>query len=327
MAVELYPAVRHSYGSADEPGLPFAAARAAESVQAFDAVYLTRLPRAILSRGHVVTGDGTIVSWGAPGLMAWRRQKQPNELAGTYLDLTGYWSEGYAHWVLDFLPRLMALELLDRTSTRILVSEPFPSWKAESLSSAGIDHAMVTVIGDEATRVDTLYLAGPIGSPAHCHPIAADWLRATYLGGRPTAPPTRRLYITRRKAPSRRLLNEAELLSVLESMAFEVIDAESLSFDEQVEIYQQASVVVAPHGAGLANLVFCSQATAVVELRAPDYPQFSYEWLSSHCGLRYRSVVGEAGSLRPSLLPIGKEDFAVDPAKVIHRLAELGVHG
>lgn len=327
MAVQLHPAMTHSYGSLEEPTHAFGDARAAESIQAFDPVYLTRLPGAMLSHGHVIADDGTILSWGAPSVTAWWPLNDLTSLSGTYFDLTGLWSEGYAHWLLDVLPRLMGLPLLDRATTRILVSRPFPTWKAQSLSRAGIDLGMVQVVGDEPTLVDTLYLVGPVGSPAHCHPIAAGWLRTTYLEPASGARPTRRLYITRRRAASRRLTNEAQVLDTLESLGFEAVDAELLSFDEQVEAYEHAAVVVGPHGAGLANLVFCPRGTAVVELSAPDYPQLSYQWLSSHCGLRYRSIVGVPGSAEPSSLPIGRRDFAVDSVEVVRCLGELGVRG
>lgn len=327
MAVQLHPAMTHSYGSLEEPAHAFGDARAGESIQAFDPVYLTRLPGAILSQGNIIADDGTILSWGVPEVAAWRPLKAPAFLSGTYFDLTGLWSGGYAHWLLDYLPRLMGLPLIDRATTKILVSGPFPTWKARSLERAGIDLGMVHVVGDEPTRVDTLYLAGPVGSPAHCHPLAAKWLQTTYLDPDSHGGATRRLYITRRRAGSRRLTNDAEIVDTLEPLGFEVLDAETLSFDEQVEAYQHAAIVVGPHGAGLANLVFCPRGTAVVELSAPDYPQLSYEWLSSHCGLRYRSIVGVPGSAAPSSLPIGRRDFVVDSVEVVRRLAELGVTG
>lgn len=326
MAIEVHPATVHSYGSGEEANQALPDSRAAESVQAFDPVYLSRLPGAILSRQHIVGDDGTLLTWGSPALAAWQPVRRVASLTGTYFALTGLWSEGYAHWLLDVLPRLMALPLLDQ-ATRILVSEPFPTWKAQSLARAGIDLAMVKVVGEQPTRVDTLYLVGPVGSPAHCHPLAATWLRSTYLDPAADRRPTRRLYITRRRAAKRRLINEGQLLDALKPVGFEAVDAERLSFDEQIEAYQQASVVVGPHGAGLANLVFCTQGTAVVELRPRNYPQFSYEWLSSHCGLRYRSVVGVAVEAELPSVQVDRKDFTVNPDEVVRRLAELGVSG
>jgi hypothetical protein len=325
MAAELHPAVTHVYGDGTDTHHPFPAHRAAEAVQAFDPVHLTRIPGAVLARGHVIGGDGTLLSWGAPDPGAWRPVGHPQRIEGTYLHLGGLWSEGYAHWLLDCLPRLLAFAHLDRRATRALVTAPFPAWKAESLASAGIGPSMVTVLDGRPTEVETLYVVGPIGSPAHCHPLAAEWLRTTYAapGGRPP----RRLYITRRAAASRRLRNEDDLLRSLEPLGFEVVDAAQLTFDRQVATFQDASMVVGPHGAGLANLVFCRPGTAVVELCVPDYPQLTYEWISSLGGLRYRPVPGSTGPPGPAGSPPGRHDFSVDTAAVVRRVEELAAAG
>jgi capsular polysaccharide biosynthesis protein len=40
------------------------------------------------------------------------------------------------------------------------------------------------------------------------------------------------------------------------------------SFRDQIELFKRAVAVVGPHGAGLANILFCEQTTAVIELRS-----------------------------------------------------------
>lgn len=321
MAAELHPAVTHTYGDESPDHHPFASRRAAEAVQVFDPIHLTRVPDAILFGDHLLGGDGTVLSWGTPGPEAWRPIPRPERLDGTHLYLGGRWSEGYAHWIIDVLPRLIALPHLDRRSTRLLVTDPFPAWKAESLAGAGIDPSMVTVIGHRPTQIETLYVVGPIGSPAHCHPLTARWLRATYLRS-PEPPQGRRLYVTRRAAASRRLRNEDDLLCRLEPLGFEVVDPTRLPFDEQVSTFQGASAVVAPHGAGLANLAFCPAGAAVVELCVPGYAQLTYEWLSALGGLRYRPVLGHEDSGRKGSPP-GRLDLTVDPDEVMRAIKGL----
>jgi capsular polysaccharide biosynthesis protein len=321
MAVELHPAVTQVYGDGAARQHPFASRRAAEAVQAFDPIHLTRIPAAIVSGTHVISGDGTVLGWGAPDLRAWRPIPRPPKLEGTHLHLGGRWSEGYAHWLLDVLPRLHALPHLDRRSTGALVAAPFPAWKAQSLAAAGIDPSSVTVLEDRPTEVETLYVVGPIGSPAHCHPLAVSWLRTTYLQPGRSAP-GRRLYVTRRAAASRRLRNEDLLLRRLEPLGFEVIDPGQMAFDEQVAAFQGASMVIGPHGAGLANLVFCPPGTGVVELCVPGYPQLTYEWISSLCELRYRPVPGRENGSRTRSMS-GRQDFDVDPVDVVRSLDEL----
>ena len=67
----------------------------------------------------------------------------------------------------------------------------------------------------------------------------------------------------------------------LKSYGFEVIILSQLSLLEQVHIFNQASIIVSPHGAGLSNLAFCNPQTKVIEIFHPDYVNVCY-WSISH---------------------------------------------
>jgi capsular polysaccharide biosynthesis protein len=70
--------------------------------------------------------------------------------------------------------------------------------------------------------------------------------------------PTRRerVYISRAKAHIRRVTNEPAVLAALRPLGFRPYLLEELTFSEQVRLFHDAEIVVAPHGAGLANLLF-----------------------------------------------------------------------
>ena len=72
--------------------------------------------------------------------------------------------------------------------------------------------------------------------------------------------------MSRADAVFRRVLNEHEILPVLEEYGFTLVKLETLSFQEQITLFRDAEAVVVPHGSGLANLVFCSKGTRVIEL-------------------------------------------------------------
>ncbi|MFM6204990.1 glycosyltransferase family 61 protein, partial [Planktothrix sp.] len=76
--------------------------------------------------------------------------------------------------------------------------------------------------------------------------------------------PYRRIYLSREKASYRNVINPDKLFQCLKSLHFESVVLETLSFSEQVELMATASVVVAPHGAGLSNIVFCQPGTKII---------------------------------------------------------------
>jgi hypothetical protein len=113
-----------------------------------------------------------------------------------------------------------------------------------------------------------------------------------YVGMKP-APrrPGNRILISRAGAANRRILNEADLLQALSPLGFERYRLETLPMEEQIALFQDAECVVAPHGAGLANLVFAPE-TAVVELFAADYIVPHYYLLCKAVGASYAAWNG-----------------------------------
>jgi capsular polysaccharide biosynthesis protein len=77
---------------------------------------------------------------------------------------------------------------------------------------------------------------------------------------------SKRIYISREKANRRRILNEEELNPILKKFGFQRIFAEDLSLFEVAGIMRDATHIVAPHGAGLSNVVFCNPGTKVMEV-------------------------------------------------------------
>jgi glycosyltransferase involved in cell wall biosynthesis len=78
-------------------------------------------------------------------------------------------------------------------------------------------------------------------------------------------PRNRRLLIAR-KGPTRKIHNIEEVETILSRRDFETVYLEGMSVLDQILLFQSAEFVVGPHGAGLANLVFCEPGTKVIEL-------------------------------------------------------------
>lgn len=103
------------------------------------------------------------------------------------------------------------------------------------------------------------------------------------------------LYVSRAKAASRQVANEAQLLDVIREVwpTCEVIFAEDLSFMEQLELYRSARIVIGPHGAGFTNLLFCQPGATIVEILPRNSPGEFYR-LTGLRGLKYVPYVIDA---------------------------------
>jgi capsular polysaccharide biosynthesis protein len=83
----------------------------------------------------------------------------------------------------------------------------------------------------------------------------AERYRRAYGAGRK---PHRRIYISRSRAPVRRVLND------------EVVHGESLSFSQQVQLLSECEMVAVPHGAGFVNMLFMPPGGSVLEIHPRD---------------------------------------------------------
>jgi capsular polysaccharide biosynthesis protein len=81
-------------------------------------------------------------------------------------------------------------------------------------------------------------------------------------------------------------------------------------------IFADAEIVVAQHGAGLANLVFCQPGTRVLELMPSDFVKRTYYSLSHAAGLDYSVLVGcsDAERIQKTRIP-SPYDFTIDEAE------------
>jgi capsular polysaccharide biosynthesis protein len=117
---------------------------------------------------------------------------------------------------------------------------------------------------------------------------------ASLLGSR-VVPKNERIYISRRDTPHRRVVNEAELEDRLAQEGFSTVLLSKLSFAEQVSLFCSAAFVFAPHGAGLANVIFCRPGTVVAEFCPDAYTNICFATLSQIRGLRHHIYVCPSG--------------------------------
>lgn len=203
----------------------------------------------------------------------------------------------YYHWLIETAPKIRYGEAYERATgaeVTLLVPGDAPPYVDETLelldwSSDGIVRATAPLY-----RVERLLV------PSFPEPRIDDyrWLRTRILGSPsdrspPTADPPN-VYISRSDAIERRVVNEPAVVSMLREYGFESYRLEERSVAENARLFSEADLVVAPHGAGLADIVF-SEDCAVVELFGSKVKQ-PYELLAETLGLEYGSVICEPRS-------------------------------
>ena len=97
---------------------------------------------------------------------------------------------------------------------------------------------------------------------------------------------SKKVFISRLDASARKIFNEDEIFSLFESKGFKRYLLGKMSISEQVALFNGAEIIIAPHGAGLVNLMFCNPETKVVEIFQARSDSCFY-YLSQSCNLQY----------------------------------------
>lgn len=100
----------------------------------------------------------------------------------------------------------------------------------------------------------------------------------------------RRIYINRLSATSRSIKNEQEIINYLNHKGFESIDLNEFKPMEQIYLFSEASIIIAPHGAALTNLIACKEGTKVIEFFVGNRKVKTYEKLSELFKLSYNRL-------------------------------------
>jgi len=180
----------------------------------------------------------------------------------------------FAHWLGDLLPALHLLELAGihfDSIDHFILNRNDLAYHAESFNKLGIKPERVIPWSKSLRYIQADELIVPTKARNHLctAPWIIEWLRQTFVPDwkqKAAAPLSGlRLYLSRNQASKRRVINETRVLEVLQPYDFTTIYLENLSVSEAANLLVQAEAVVAPHGAGLANMVFCRPGTLLVE--------------------------------------------------------------
>jgi capsular polysaccharide biosynthesis protein len=224
---------------------------------------------------YETSGYFGITGWREHPLFLRPRLPSPRPVPGTLLSLaTRGTSTNYYHFLTDLLPRWGIFEeALPDTQVDAVYVGTRASYQRQLLELVGLDALSVVEVEKHACLAPERLLVPSTPNQDLMAPHwVVDWLRTRLPASPDLSGYGRRLYVTRGSvANTRRYVEEPELWPAMEERGFTRLDPGTVSVREQIDQFAAAEVIVAPHGAALANLVFARPGVRVLELFAPDY--------------------------------------------------------
>ena len=257
--------------------------------------------------------------------------RPPLVLAGTACSLLGGGGAAmgnYYHWLMDSLPRLQLLRavgLLESVDYYLIYNKNH-RFAVEMLTALGIrPEQIIDVETHPHVQAQRLLVTTPVrGTGNHAPDWACHFLRDMFL----PAPPVARtfspyVYISRRDAQMRQVLNEAAVEEVLQEFGFATYTLSDLSFAEKRALFSNARLVVSPIGAGLANLVFAPPGTPVLELMPRDFVMPEHMDIAARVGLPYHWMICDNPEKPGGIFEARQVDLLVDPGQLRAKVAQL----
>jgi hypothetical protein len=187
---------------------------------------------------------------------------------GLYADS---WYVGYGHALLEGLSRCWALGHIERPSGVVVAHKAARSIYRPWFEALGVPAGELRSAHRAPLRVDNLLVPSQSyvldrGMSPRFHELTRRI--AKRLGA---ASGCARLYVSRRDAPKRRLVNEAEIEAVFSEGGFRIYHPEEHTIEEQVRAFAGASVVAGPVGSSLYSVAFSPPQTRLLVLAPNDF--------------------------------------------------------
>lgn len=229
---------------------------------------------------------------GALDTLLWPRS---TALAGEYCILANRSCRAYYHWLIDVLPKLSIIGQFEHLkSVSLLLPKDLSPYHWASLELAGIPRERVTLIDAGYHTVDRVYFPEMLAPWGSISPHAVSWLRTHLLKKAELSPrgTGRRIYVSRRDANQRRVVNEEEIINYVSNLGFEVVCPGEMSLADQIALFSSVDTVIAPHGAGSTNMVFAPTGATLIEFFGDNYVNGCYWALTNICSQRHAFIIG-----------------------------------
>jgi hypothetical protein len=240
---------------------------------------------------------------------------------GTIISMIPRHGQSYEHvnygaWFLEDLPRLRALEAETAPEAKLLIRPDLPEWATESLRIMGFSEDDWVYWHGGVSRAEKLilprlYLIHSFGSDFD--PSGRRWVRDRLKTNvEPTGTPDvgPRLFVSRQGQKRRKIINIRELMNALRPFGFDPIRPEEHSMRELIEIYDSATFILGPHGSGMADMIYATDAT-VVEIFPKNEVRPVFYITANEFGHEYDFIEGE-NPPGVSYKPTRNKDILVD---------------
>ncbi|MDF2450176.1 MAG: hypothetical protein K0R26_2680 [Bacteroidota bacterium] len=230
------------------------------------------------------------------------------------------WYHSYGHWLTEIIPRLFLIKD-ELSGKRLVIHKDLLGFHLEMLTKFNFKD-IVFIEDDELIRCETVYFTSfPNYYINQTLSLDSQYIKTTELNINYSVMREMtqwfksknplitnqfgydigKVYISRGKARHMKIINELEFEKILIQRGFVKIFLEDISFDEQVQVLNNASIVISSHGSGLANALFMRPGTHIINLASYHHHDYFCLPLAAAANMNYTHINCEGtGKLGPA---------------------------
>ena len=200
---------------------------------------------------------------------------------GEYFTIHTPWF-GYFSWLTTYLPRLIVIHQKYPNATLLVPEE----WKSISYVKDSLtlfpNLKMEIVKTDHHMFVKNFIFAQVRPWTSQFYPDHLEAVRNLFstdsIKVTDNLTPIKLIYVSRKKANRRKIINEEAIEFFLKEHGFQSICFEDYTINEQVFLMKNAKILISMHGAGLTNTMFMNPKSILFELTplVENHKQFRF---------------------------------------------------
>ncbi|RZL68602.1 MAG: glycosyltransferase family 61 protein [Pedobacter sp.] len=225
------------------------------------------------------------------GLFTAFRINKPVYIDGVALSLCTVGSDGgFYHFLLEALPKLYLCEEIRHKIDYYIISGNKTDWKLKWLHRLGIrEEQLIWQYGNAHYQFKQLLFTNKLNTDHQISSWSTDALRSLFKVDATEKKIDKVIYISRKNVLERELIWEDALLDKFPHI--KKIDFSDMVPDETVKLMSEARYIIAPHGAGLANLAFANKGISVLELYPSEKNYFPcYQRLCNQMSIQHQVI-------------------------------------
>lgn len=202
-------------------------------------------------------------------------------------------SNNYFHWMTEVLPKILFLKSNGIDFSLLIHKGLSQNYQVETLRLLNVSAEYFT---QDFTIISKAILVNNFSEyPGYYSLTQIDSVKSFFKhfnNLQSNVNSVQRIYISRKNASRRRVVNEDQILEFLKEKSFTVIDLENFSVTETYNILANAKFIVGIHGAGLTNIIFAPKECIVCEfLLENTIIDKCYFNLANSIGLEYNYIM------------------------------------